>query len=160
MPAEVFTTKCIALSKNKGTSLVNGEGDIRPIGVSNIVTKIFEKAFISWSNQWPEIFASTAEQAGCVQGRNALQHVYALLTTMQMDWSNKSSEAVYAFMDLKAAFDRVRRQCIHLILEKKLKEAEADATFSSIFRLWLKRQFQQSASCIGQFMFATSQGVT
>ena len=142
VPPEMFTTKLICLSKIKGSGKVNKESDIRPIGVSNAITKVFEKAYMKWTEQLPSVFQANEEQAGCAPGRSTLEHVYALMISMQNDWNNPRCTAVYAFMDLHAAFDRVLRRHFIPLFNNRLKQAKAPRVLSDLFSNWVYRQHQ------------------
>ena len=77
-----------------------------------------------------------------------------------MDWKNPESEAVYVFMDLKAAYDRVLRKHFQKCLLTKMETLGVENTYKSLFSRWVNRQHHQSASMVGQYLYATTQGVT
>lgn len=60
-PPDQFLTKLVALSKS-GSTTIDNEKMIRPIGVSNVVTKLLEKTIYEHAQRvYPKVFRMGVE---------------------------------------------------------------------------------------------------
>lgn len=74
LPPYLFSTRLAMLSKNK-TMIADKVGDIRPIGILPVITKVLEKAASKIIQQHaPKFLKVGEEQAGFIKGRSMLAH--------------------------------------------------------------------------------------